>query len=57
MFLFGYVVLILLAAVPLGRTFLTGRGSGSPTVFLHRLYRDLAYIAVAVLGLKVPLIF
>ena len=51
MFLFGYVVLILLAAVPLGRTFLTGRGSGSPTVFLHRLYRDLAYIAVAVLGI------
>ena len=50
MFLFGYVLLILLAALPLGRTFLNERG-GSPVVFLHRLYRDLAYIAAAVLGI------
>ena len=51
MFLFGYVLLVLLAALPLGRTFLKERGSASPVVFLHRLYRDLAYIAAAVLGI------
>src|ERR1035437_1873063 len=50
MFQFAYLFLILLAALPLGRTFLRQRG-GSPVVFLHRLYRDLAYIAVAVIGI------
>jgi hypothetical protein len=50
MFQFGYLFLILLSALPLGRTFLNG-SSGSPVVFAHRLYRDLAYIAVAVLGI------
>ena len=51
MFLFGYVFVVLLAALPLGRTFLN-EGSGSSRVeFLHRLYRDLAYIAVAILGI------
>jgi uncharacterized protein len=48
MFLLGYVLLILLAAIPLGRTLLNERG-GPAVVFLHRLYRDLAYIAAAVL--------
>ena len=51
MFQFGYLFLILLAALPLGRTFLNGRGGDSPVVFVHRLYRDLAYIAAAVLGI------
>ena len=50
MFKFGYFLLILLAVVPLGRTFLR-EGGGSPVVFLHRLYRDLAYIAAAVIGI------
>jgi uncharacterized membrane protein (UPF0182 family) len=50
MFNFGYFLLVLLAALPLGRTFLRERG-GSPVVFLHRLYRDLAYIAAAVIGI------
>ena len=36
---------------PLGRTFLKERSSGSPVVFLHRLYRDLAYIAAAILAI------
>src|ERR1035438_7840844 len=49
MFQFGYLLLILLAALPLGRTYLNGRGGGSPVLFVHRLYRDLAYIAAAVL--------
>jgi len=49
MFLLGYVLLILLAAIPLGRTLLNERG-GSAVMFLHRLYRDAAYIAAAVLA-------
>ncbi len=51
MFQFGYLLLILLAALPLGRTFLSEQAGGSPVVFLHRLYRDLAYIAAAVLAI------
>jgi hypothetical protein len=50
MFLFGYVLLVLLAALTLSRTILTQRG-GSPLVLAHRLYRDLAYIAAAVFGI------
>jgi uncharacterized protein len=51
MFLTAYLVLVFVAALPLARTFLTGRGGRPPVVFLHRLYRDLAYIAVAVLAI------
>ena len=51
MFQFGYLLLVLLAAFPLGRTFLNQQAGGSPVVFVHRLYRDLAYIAAAVLGI------
>ena len=51
MFQFGYLLLILLAALPLGRTFLNQKPGGSPVAFAHRLYRDLAYIAAAVLGI------
>jgi uncharacterized membrane protein (UPF0182 family) len=49
MFLTAYVALVLLAALPLARTLLSGTGSRSGVMFLHRLYRDLAYIAAAVL--------
>jgi uncharacterized membrane protein (UPF0182 family) len=49
MFQSGYLLLILLAVLPLGRTLLQGSAGGSPVVFAHRLYRDLAYIAAAVL--------
>jgi hypothetical protein len=51
MFQFGYLFLILFAALPLGRTFLNQKAGGSPVAFAHRLYRDLAYIAAAVLGI------
>src|ERR1022692_1952775 len=51
MFQFGYLCLILFAALPLGRTFLNQKAGGSPVAFAHRLYRDLAYIAAAVLGI------
>src|ERR1019366_599634 len=49
MFQFGYLFLILFAALPLGRTFVNQKAGGSPVAFAHRLYRDLAYIAAAVL--------
>jgi uncharacterized membrane protein (UPF0182 family) len=51
MFNFGYLLLILLAVLPLGRTFLNQKAGGSPVVFAHRLYRDLSYVAAAVLGI------
>ena len=51
MFLFGYVLLLLFAALPLGRTFIEHGDSGFPVALLYRLYRDLAYIAAAVLAI------
>jgi uncharacterized protein len=51
MFLTAYVALVLLAALPLARTLLAGRGGRSGVMFLHRLYRDFAYIAAAVLAI------
>ena len=51
MFLTGYVALLVLAALPLVRTFLSGRRTGPPVVWLHRLYRDLSYVAAAVLAI------
>jgi hypothetical protein len=41
----GLVVLV--AAVPLTRTLLHGIDSRPPVALLHRLYRDLSYIAIA----------
>jgi uncharacterized membrane protein (UPF0182 family) len=51
MFLTAYVALVLFAALPLARTLLAGRGGRSGVMFLHRLYRDFAYIATAVLAI------
>jgi len=51
MFQSGYLFLMLLAALPLCRTFLSQTGASSSIAFLHRLYRDLAYIAAAILGI------
>jgi uncharacterized protein len=51
MFQFGYLFFVLFAALPLGRTFLSAQSGGSQVAFAHRLYRDLAYIAAAVLGI------
>jgi hypothetical protein len=50
MFLTAYAALGLFAALPLARTLVTGRGGGSGVMFLHRLYRDFAYLAAAVLA-------
>jgi uncharacterized membrane protein (UPF0182 family) len=58
MFLTAYVALALFAALPLARTLLTGRSGRSGVIFLHRVYRDLAYIAaaaVAIIGFEVAL--
>src|SRR6516164_1573934 len=51
MFLTAYVALVLFALLPLARTLLGGRGGRSGVIFLHRLYRDLAYIAAAVVAI------
>ena len=48
MFFTAYITLILFAGLPLARTLLEGRGSRSGVIYLHRLYRDVTYIAVAV---------
>jgi len=49
MFLTAYVALILLAAFPLVRTLLIGGRASLSVVWLHRLYRDLSYVAAVVL--------
>ena len=51
MFLTAYVALILFAAFPLARTLLMWEGRRASVALLHRLYRDLAYIAAAVLAI------
>jgi hypothetical protein len=51
MFLTAYVALVLFSALPLARTLLAGTGSRSEVMFLHRLYRDFAYIAAAALAI------
>src|SRR5262245_48820027 len=51
MFLTGYVAIILLAAYPLIRTLSRGSDGDPYPMFLHRLYRDLVYVASAVLAI------
>jgi uncharacterized membrane protein (UPF0182 family) len=51
MFLTAYVALVLFAAFPLARTLLMWEGRRASVALLHRLYRDLAYIAAAVLAI------
>ena len=51
MFHLGYVLLVLLASVPLIRTLLKGRDGGVKLIFLHRIYRDSAYIGSAVVAI------
>jgi uncharacterized protein len=50
MFTIGYLLILLAAAVPLARTFLLESG-GNRVVFLHRLYRDAAYVLAAIVGI------
>jgi uncharacterized membrane protein (UPF0182 family) len=51
MFALGYLILILAAATPLVRTLVENRGAPASVPFLHRVYRDLAYIAAAVIAI------
>ena len=51
MFLTAYVALVFFAAFPLARTLLMWEGRRASVALLHRLYRDLAYIAAAVLAI------
>ena len=51
MFLTVYVALVLFAAFPLARTLSMWEGRRASVALLHRLYRDLAYIAAAVLAI------
>jgi uncharacterized protein len=53
MFVLGYLILVAIAAVPLVRTLLRYRGGPASLAMLHRFYRDLAYIAAAVLAIIV----
>ncbi len=50
MFTTGYLLILLAAAVPLARTFLS-ESSGNRVALLHRLYRDAAYVLAAILGI------
>jgi uncharacterized protein len=50
MFEVAYLLVLALAVLPLAYTLLQ-RGSANHIVFVHRLYRDAAYILVAVLGI------
>ena len=50
MFEIIYLFVIVLAALPLARTLMLGAG-GNHIAFMHRLYRDAAYILAAVLGI------
>jgi uncharacterized protein len=50
MFTTGYLLILLAAAVPLARTFLS-ESDGDRVAFLHRLYRDAAYVLAAIVGI------
>jgi hypothetical protein len=49
MFEIAYLSVVALAALPLARSLLQ-RGGGDHVAFVHRLYRDAAYIGVAILA-------
>lgn len=53
MFVFGYLILLLFAALPLVVTVVRQQGSLPPIAFIHRVYRDLAYVGVAVAAIIV----
>ena len=53
MFAVSYAILVLIAALPLALTILRQRGKPRSLAFIHRIYRDLAYIALAVVAIIV----
>ena len=53
MFGLSYLIVILAAALPLVITIARQQGNPPSLAFLHRVYRDLAYIAVAIVAIVV----
>ncbi len=53
MFVLGYLILVFVAAVPLAMTVLQRRGDPPSLALMHRIYRDVAYVAVAILAIIV----
>jgi uncharacterized membrane protein (UPF0182 family) len=53
MFEFSYLIVVLIAALPLMRTLVRQQGNPPSLAFVHRIYWDLAYIAVAVAAMIV----
>jgi uncharacterized protein len=53
MFAFSYLIVVLIAALPLIRTIVRQQGNPPSLAFVHRIYWDLAYIAVAVAAMIV----
>src|SRR5580765_3696611 len=51
MFALSYLICVLIAALPLAMTVLQNRGNPPSVAFIHRIYRDLAYIAIVVVGI------
>jgi hypothetical protein len=51
MFALSYLMLVLIAARPLAMTVLQNRGNPPSLAFIHRIYRDLGYIAVVVVAI------
>ncbi len=50
MFGFSYLIVILIAAIPLAITLMRPRKGPLPPALVHRVYRDLAYVALAILA-------
>ena len=53
MFGLGYLILLLVASIPLATTLLRHRGDPPSAALVRRVYRDLAYIALAVLAILI----
>ncbi len=51
MFALSYMIVVFIAAVPLLLTILRERGKPPSIAFIHRVYRDTAYIAIAIVGI------
>ena len=51
MFGLSYLIIVLIAALPLTLTVLQNRGNPPSIAFIHRIYRDLAYIVVVVVAI------
>ena len=51
MFGLGYLILVVVASIPLATTVLRHRGDPPSAALAHRVYRDLAYVAIAALAI------